>query len=126
MLRKAARLAILSVILVLIAATTGAAAGRDAAPGWSRPGIVQEVTRVPERVWEWIARLAGIQVKCSGGIDPNGKPCGTSAVQPECSGAIDPDGKPCPTQEVQLKCSAGIDPDGKPCALPSTGCRCTP
>lgn len=102
MLRKAARLAILCI--VLIAATTGAAAGRDVAPGWSRPGVVREVTRIPERVWAWIARLAGIQPKCSGGIDPNGKPCSTS--------------------EVQLKCSAAIDPNGSPCAMPSPGCRC--
>jgi hypothetical protein len=104
MLRKAARLAILCA--VLIAATTGAAAGRDSAPGSSRPGIVREVTRVPERVWEWIARLAGSQLKCSGAIDPNGKPCATP--------------------EVQLKCSAGIDPNGSPCVMPSAGCRCTP
>jgi hypothetical protein len=106
MLRKAARLAILCI--VLIAATTGAAAGRDTAPGWSRPGVVREVTRVPGRVWEWIARLAGIQPKCSMGIDPNGKPC------------------PTPPAEVQPKCSGGIDPNGAPCVMPSAGCRCVP
>jgi hypothetical protein len=118
MSRQAARLAILCLVLTI--ATTGTAAGGDAAAGWSRPGLVREM------VWDWIARLVGVQAKCSMGIDPNGKPCGTSEIQPECSGGIDPDGKPCPTPEVQLKCSGGIDPNGAPCVMPSAGCRCVP
>ncbi|HYO14448.1 MAG TPA: hypothetical protein VE685_14725 [Thermoanaerobaculia bacterium] len=83
MSRQIVRLVVVCLSLVLFTAATEAA-GREAAPDRGRPALVREVPSFGEMIREWIARrLAarpggweeGVQLKCSAGIDPDGKPC---------------------------------------------------
>jgi hypothetical protein len=107
MSRGTVRVVVVCLSLIPFAIATEAAGRGNASPDLDRPAAVWEMRSLRNVVQDWILRriapLPGrreeaIQLKCSMGIDPNGKPCALLG-----------------------ECSAGIDPDGKPCALPSGG-----
>lgn len=93
MTRRIVRLALVCLSLVLFTAATEAAGVRGTAPDRGRPVLMREVPSFGEMIREWIARrLAaqpggreeGAQVKCSLGIDPNGRPCSMPSAGCSC------------------------------------------
>ena len=109
--RSVVRLALtLALTVFLVLPALGQAATSWPLQGADRPALLEFLeSLVAVRTWFQPLARRGVNLKCSAGIDPNGRPCG---VLLECSAGIDPDGKPC---GVTPKCGAGIDPDGKPC-----------
>ncbi|HKI02018.1 MAG TPA: hypothetical protein VKK31_08565 [Thermoanaerobaculia bacterium] len=111
--RPVVRLALTFALIVFLVLPALVQAAPWPGRGTDRPTVLELLeSLMPDAVRAWLRKPAqrGVTLKCSAGIDPNGRPCG---VLPECSAGIDPDGKPC---GVTPKCSAGIDPNGKPCS----------
>lgn len=107
MSRRTARVVVVCLSLIPFAIATEAAGRGNASPDRDRPTPLCEMLSLRELVQDWIlrriapppgSREENVQLKCSMGIDPDGKPCA-----------------------VLGDCSAGIDPNGEPCALPTGG-----
>jgi hypothetical protein len=101
------RVAIVYLSLIPVAIATEAAGRGNAIPGRDHPTPVWETRSLREVVQDWILRRIA---------PPPGRR--EEDVQLKCSMGIDPDGKPCALLE---ECSAGIDPNGRPCTLPTGG-----
>ena len=99
MSRRTARVLVVCLSLIPCAVATEAAGRGKASPDRSRSSPVWETLSLREVVPGWLLRRIapspggeGVQLKCSLGIDPDGKPC---AVLGDCSAGIDPNGQPC-------------------------------
>lgn len=101
MSRRTARVVVVCLSLIPFAVATEAAGRGNASPGRDRPAPVWEMRSLREVVQDWLLRRIapspggreeGVRLKCSAGIDPDGKPC---AVLGDCGAGIDPDGQPC-------------------------------
>jgi hypothetical protein len=93
MTRRIVRLALVCLSLVLFTAATEAAGVRGTMPDRGRPARVLEIPSLGEMIREWIARRVaaqpggreeGVRLKCSMGIDPNGKPCAMPGTGCKC------------------------------------------
>lgn len=101
MSRRTARVVVVCLSLIPFVIATEAAGRGNASPDRDRPTAVWEMRSLRDVVQDWILRRIApppgrreedVQLKCSLGIDPDGKPC---ALLGDCSAGIDPNGKPC-------------------------------
>lgn len=91
--RPVVRLALTFALIVALVLPALVQAAPWPGGGADRPAMLELLENLmPDAIRAWFQPPArrGVTLKCSAGIDPNGKPCG---VIPKCSAGIDPDGR---------------------------------